>query len=492
MKLNILAGAALVALLVHAPASAQRAPSAHVRCDGMPDNVSAGETAARLLGAVTLLGIFAPPPEAPNASLRLAGAEGVTICNTALSGESNDARRAQLILATAIHQIEANQYDAAIATARSAGTDRPAFAASTPYRLSLHLSALEIEALALVGAGRTDEAVAKAIEMADAAPYDVINQLRAQRFVRLTARYGPAEQRFYENLVRLFPAAVIERALARQMAGDFRGGAEDYDLWMRLERSMIGKAGMVSQAHAALIRALAGDHARAEELATEARAALQAEPTSSVAPAATEILDLYQIWKNAHEGRMADARLLFANRAAWLRPSPAAISAIAQQLREGLPASAATGTLAGDPLRFRTELLERRLREINDGKNRFATVRAFHGQADFDRFGGNVWRSGRSRYFTREDNVRMHARLINVTRDGIGAPAGYALLLHAALTAQAEGKRTFMMMPLQSSVAFGWVRLGNAEDENMIAPMSLDTARVIADLGPLIPRPARR
>lgn len=492
MKLNVLAGAALAALLVHAPASAQRAPSAHIRCDGLPDNVTAGETAARLLGAVTLLGLFAPAHETPNAAMRLAGAEGVTICNTALSGESNDARRAQLILATAIHQIESNQYDAAIATARSADSDRPAFAASAPYRLSLHLSALEIEALALVGAGRTDEAVAKALEMADAAPYDVVNQLRAQRFVRLTARYGPAEQRFYDNLVRLFPAAVIERALARQMAGDFRGGAEDYDLWMRLERSTIGRAGMVSSAHAALIRAVAGDVARAEELATEARTALQAEPTSSVAPVATEILDLYQIWKNAHDGRMADARLLFANRAAWLRPSPAAVSAIAQMLREGAPAEAVTGTLAGDPQRFRTELLERRLREMNDGKSRFATIRAFHGQADYDRFGGNVWRSGRSRYFSREDTERMHARLINVTRDGGGVPAGYALLLHAALTAQAEGKSAFMMMPLQSSVAFGWIRFGDPAAEDMIAPMSLDPARVIADLSPLIPRPAQR
>src|SRR5207342_1870571 len=51
--------------------------SAYVQCDGQPDNVTDGETAARLLGAVTLLGLFAPPHESPDASKRKFAAEGV-------------------------------------------------------------------------------------------------------------------------------------------------------------------------------------------------------------------------------------------------------------------------------------------------------------------------------------------------------------------------------------------------------------------------------
>jgi hypothetical protein len=492
MKLNALAGAALAAMLIHAPARAERAPSAHIRCDGLPDNVTAGETAARLIGAVTLLGLFAPAHEAPNSSLRLAGAEGIAICNEALARESNDTRRAQLILATAIHNIEAGQYDSAIAAARLADTDRPAFAATAPYRYSLHLSAIEIEALALLGAGRTDSAVAKAMEMAEAAPYDVVTQLRAQRFVRLTARFGPAEERFYANLVRLFPAAVLDRAFARQMAGDFHGAAEDQDLWMRLERTMIGKVDMASLAQAALARALAGDAARADELAGQAREALQAEPGSAVAQSATELLDLYQIWKHAHDGRMVDARLLFASRAAWLRVPIPAVAEVARLLRAGAAPADLTGGLARDPAAYRAELLERRLHELSDAKNYYASLRGFYPQASYDRFGGNVWRSGSSRYFANADNPGLHARLINTARDGAGTPAGYALLLHSALAARAEGKSAFMIMPAQSSVATAWVRFGNPGEETMIEPMTFDTARVIADLGPLIPRPAAR
>ncbi len=54
----------------------------------------------------------------------------------------------------------------------------------------------------------------------------------------------------------------------------------------------------------------------------------------------------------------------------------------------------------------------------------------------FDRFGVNVWNGGDSRYFSRGDDVKLHARAITVARDGGGIPANYALLLHAALTAR--------------------------------------------------------
>lgn len=491
MKQRYLAAAAL-ALAIHAPAYADRPPSAHIQCDGQPDDVTAGETAARLIGAVTLLGIFAPPHESANLSLRRSGAEGVAICNDALSRESNDARRAQLILATAIHELEANHADAAIADARRVATDRPAFAATTPFRTSFRISALEIEAQALLAAGRTDDAIAKALEMAAAAPYDILAQLRAERYVRISPRFGEAEQAFYANLVRVYPSAILQRALQRQMAGDFRGGAEDYETWMGLERSLIGHPDMASQAQTALTQALAGNFARAEELAAQARDAIQGEPGSTLAAPTAEVLDLYQIWKNVHEGRAADARTLFANRSAWLRPVAPTVAEVARLLQQGAPASALTGSLSGDPSRFRTAMMDRRRRELAEDRNPYAAIRPFYNQASFDRFGANVWNSGDSRYFARGDDVKMHARSITVARDGSGIPANYALLLHAALTARTQNKRAFMLMPAQSNVAAGLVRFGDPGDEAMIGAMSFDTDRVIADLAPIIPRPAPR
>lgn len=57
--------AAAVAMLgTSAPALAQArrtGPSDYLKCDGQPNNMTAGESIGRLIGAVTLLGIFAPP-----------------------------------------------------------------------------------------------------------------------------------------------------------------------------------------------------------------------------------------------------------------------------------------------------------------------------------------------------------------------------------------------------------------------------------------------
>jgi hypothetical protein len=459
----------------------------------MPDNVTAGETAARLLGAVTLLGLFAPAHETPDASRRLTGAEGVAICAEALQRESNDIRRAQLILGSALHRIEAGNYDAAIEEARRAVTDRPAFAATGPFQRSLRLGAIEIEALALLGAGRLEEARTRAFELAAAAPYDLPASARAWRYVQLSTEFGPREQAFYANLIRLFPAALFERALAREPAGDFRGAAADCDLWIDLERTVESdQVGMTIRAHGAIAHALAGNVARAEALAEEARTALRAHPESTAAATTTELLDFYNVWKVAHDGRVAEARLLFANRTSWLRPSPGAVSEVARLLQRGAPADSLTGALAGNPERFRTELIERRRAALLDDKNRFTAIPAFQGQGAYDRFAANVWRTDRSRYFTREDNARARARYISVARDGWGTPAGYAVLLHAALTAQAEGKTAFMLMPARNSLTATLVRFGNAGDANMIGPMTFEASRVIADLGPVIPRPARR
>lgn len=494
MKLVFLAGAALAATFVAAaPARAERTPSAQIRCDGLPDNVTAGETAARLLGAVTLLGVFAPAHETPDASRRLNGEDGIAICAEALRIESNDIRRAQLILGGAIHQIEAGHYDAAITEARRVSTDRPAFVATGPFQRSLRLGAMEIEALALLGAGRLEEARAKAFDMAAAAPYDLAISARVWRFAQLTGNFGAREQAFYDNLIRLFPAALFERAMARELAGDFRGAAADCDLWIELERTVESdQVGMTIRAHGAIAHALAGNAARAEVLAEEARTALRANPESSSATTTTELLDFYTVWKTAHDGRAADARLLFSSRTTWLRPSPGAVTEVARLLQQGVAADSLTGALAGNPERFRTELLERRRRELLDDKNRFAAIPAFQAQGAYDRFAANVWRTDRSRYFLRDDNARIHARYLSVARDGWGTPAGYAVLLHAALTARAQGKTAFMLLPARNTLAGTFVRFGNSGDPNMIGPMTFEAARVITDLSPVIPQPARR
>ena len=520
---RLLAGALCAGSIIAAatPALAQQrgGPSLHVQCDGHPDNVSGGETAARLLGAVTLLGIFAPPPEQSDLSARLHGAEGVRVCTDLLTRETQDVRRAQLRLANAIHHIEARDYENAIAQARMVATERPALGQTRAFQLSLALSALELEAQALLGLGRTREAADKAMEMAAAAPYDLVNNLRALFYVQLTGEHGAAEQRYYANLIRLYPAAVLERSNARQMAGDFAGAADDLELWMALTDPLLEEPNMGSLAQAALTRALAGDMLRAEPLAERARNALRDKPEDRVAQATGEMLDLYQILATARGGNPAQARVLFAGRTQWLRPSAGAVSAVARELREGAPESELIGSLAGDPARFRTERLaslrdrvieragadEDAAQEEGEGaasdtaptktarptSQLFAAIRPHWTDRQLTAFAANTWRTERSRYFAREENERLRARLVNVGRDGYGVPAGYALLLHSAVMARAEGNTSFMILPAQLNLGSQFVRTGNPGAE-MPEAMTFDAEQVIADLAPLIPQPVRR
>jgi hypothetical protein len=241
-----------------------------------------------------------------------------------------------------------------------------------------------------------------------------------------------------------------------------------------------------------MANALAGDAESAEQFARQAREAMAAEPESAGVSIASEILDLYQIWKTAKEGRVADARLLFGARTTWLRPTAPSVSEVARLLQEGAQPDQLPGSLAGASAHWVDELLARRLADINEDKDQFDAVRAFFPQANYDRFAANVWRSGRSRYFARADDERVRGRFITVSRDGYGTPAGYAMLLHAALTAQREGKTSFMLMSPQVGLGRNVVRFGNEGDEQLIAPMALDAGQVIADLGPLIAQPQPR
>ena len=49
-----------------------------------------------------------------------------------------------------------------------------------------------------------------------------------------------------------------------------------------------------------------------------------------------------------------------------------------------------------------------------------------------------------------------------------------------------------MLIPLRPQVGENWVRIGNADDPDLIAPLAMDAAQVVADLRPLIPPPVRR
>jgi hypothetical protein len=163
-----------------------KGPSNYVLCDGNPNNMSAGESAARLLGAITLLALFAPPPEAADASARKMGKDGVDACNKILLGEKtegNQARRIELIMARALHQIEAKDYDAALADVAQARKESAAggYPNDPYYRRSTWLGMDQIESAALIRLGKSDEAVTAALRQFDGTKnqYLVLAQMKS-------------------------------------------------------------------------------------------------------------------------------------------------------------------------------------------------------------------------------------------------------------------------------------------------------------------------
>lgn len=137
--------------------------SHYLQCDGNPNNMSAGEGIARFIGAVTLLGLFAPAVEQPSPAARLFGERGIAACSQLIDGpgrESSVVRRLPLILARALHRIEAGDYRAAILDVALARKEADvAGLATNPYfARSLGISFDMIEAEALFAAGDVDAA----------------------------------------------------------------------------------------------------------------------------------------------------------------------------------------------------------------------------------------------------------------------------------------------------------------------------------------------
>ena len=128
-------------------------------------------TTRRALPSLLVVSLFAlsplaaqTPPEAADASKRKFGAEGVTACTGILEGEKaegNARRRIPLILARALHRIEAKDYDAAIAdVALARGEAGTAGLTADPYfNRSMGLSFDQVEAAALVRKGQVADAM---------------------------------------------------------------------------------------------------------------------------------------------------------------------------------------------------------------------------------------------------------------------------------------------------------------------------------------------
>jgi hypothetical protein len=486
--------------------AADKPASAHVQCDGQPNNVTSGETAARIIGAVTLLGLFAPAPEAPDASKRKFGEAGVAVCTSLIEGEKaegNASRRLGLILGRAIHQIEAKNYQAAIddiaiarREAKAGGMlDNPYFVRSRARSFDL------IESAALLRMGRVEDARAAGLRGAELYQYSLFDLLSLPTYAALVPALSEEEDRVLSWQARLIPPAALVRANRLDQVGRFAESARLRDAYVEYDTEHSPElTSSTALASAALAHALAGDLEKAAERAKAARANVEkrkadGKPETDTAEFVA-LMDLYNIVETAAKGDIKAARRLFAARSQWIGPSLGSVSEVNRRLRQGAAADELIGGLAKTPEELFKEQAETSrtaiLAKDSDNKTLFYLARGLRDASVYESFSKNVWRTDKSKMIlkTKADpaKYKMESMYLPLT-DPSAAMDAY--VLHAALTAKARGHGGFVFTPILSgAITAGSFRTGNLGEKGFPADLFIDAADVIAKLSPVIPDPA--
>ncbi len=489
------------AALQPAAAAAQDGPSAYLRCDGQPNNMTDGESFARFVGAITLLGLFAPSPEAPNPAARQFGDAGVAACTSILEGENaegNPVRRVPLFLGRALHRIEAKDYDGAIADVNLARAEAGAAGlVGNPYfDRSMGLSFNNIEAMALLRLGRPEEARAISLGAALAAPYSFLPSIYADDFFEFQDELSPEAEQRMEMASRITPTTLGELAGRLDRVGRFADSAARQEAllsFMETDDDETPRRGALN-ARAAVTHALAGNWERARERAARARAALELPPPApgktGEDPAPTsELLDLLGILEIANAGDLARARLQFGARSRWNTPSFGVLVEVNRRLREGAAPEELTGLLAQSPENMiserRDEALARREQEDGDNRTLWRMVVPYASIEDFEDRASDTHRLENSRMMSgTADTSGFHL----VFASGNPITAIDSIMLHTALQARSRGKEGFtMFLVLDRGLARAFVRFVNRDEDTSGGMLFMPAEPVIAELSQVIP-----
>lgn len=500
------AALSLVAVPAAAAAQSEKPGSAYVQCDGQPDNVTDGETAARLLGAVTLLGIFAPPHEAADASKRKFGADGVAACTSLLTGErqeGNAKRRLGLILGRAIHQIEAKNYQAAIDDVALARREAQAAGfLNDPYFLRSRARAFdEIESAALLRMGRAEEAREASLRNVAPTRYSFVPLFSMPTYGEFIATPSGSEQQVNEWRVRLAPPIASSSANRLDLARRFGDSARLRDALVEFDTEQSPELNSsVLIARAAVAHALAGNLAVAAEKAKAARANAETrkrdgKPESDGAEL-VELLDLYTIIDTARTDPKA-ARRLFAARSQWLSASLGSVLEVNRRLREGAAAEELIGGLAQEPdTLWKGHVEESRaalLAKDADNKTLFGMIPGERSARAYDAVAKSVWRTDKSKIVITSkklDPAKQRMELMFLYGvDPVVALDAY--VLHAALIARSRGHQGFVFSPLLTEkLLAASFRTGNRGDKGFPPELFIDANDAIANLSTVIRDPA--
>ena len=524
---NILAAAVLAATMVAAPAAEaqkltreerkaaaeerKKMGSLYLRCDGEPNNMTGGESFARLLGAVTLLGIFAPSPETPDPSKRLFAEDGVDACSQLIDGEKaegNAVRRVPLILARALHQIEAKNYEAALLDVDKARDEAAAAELlGNPYfDRSMGLSFSNIEAEARLRLGDAVGANNASLTALENIKYSFVPSIVVRDYTEYVRELTPAAESKHAANAKMLPFLLSSYASKLEETGRFSEAAEKREgLITMLEGLDLEQKDSVYYARAALSHALAGQWEKATERSDFARFNMNNRRAEGVpednAARVVEILDLFSIVEQANNGDMAAARRLFAGRSQWVEPSFGAVMETNKRLREGAEEADLIGPLAKTPEEMwqsrYDDLLAVKLQKDTDNDTLFNLIQPYAKVKEFESRTKRTWRTNKSKMMSKEADDEGQWRIF---ASGNIYTAIDSIMLHAALQAKARGKEGFTMMvvlPSTSNVTYyyqivtvGFTRFVNPGEEGADAALYIPAQEVIDELSSVIPSPA--
>lgn len=512
LALSLAAGPSVSAAGDAAPAPAKKANgSVFVRCDGQPAHMSGGELVFDLLAITATGGIvggLVGGPEMADNSKKLKADEAVQACDAAIQSESNPTRRTQLSLARAIHLVEAERLEDALAAAKAAPEQMGDKGSDIGFRHSLGLSVLELQAAILLKMGRPADAEAMALTMVQASPWDVVNYVRASRYVGLTAEMTPAKIAYYERFQRLMPQSLGRRSVARQWSGDWLGSAHDLEKLVAAYNAF-AKPGKeepeppILTARRSVAYLLGGDMAQSNELAANARAGADkmvasGEALGDGAAAASqteELLDFQAIGRLLAEGQAKQARARFAARGRWLAPTPAAVALLTEKLRAGAAPEELTGALARDPSALRAEALAAQAQALRDANDKegalFAVILAPHTAGDYAALSKLVWKGDKSPLIARKKpkDDYVGEMLWGYSQAYYGTVLGEAMLLNCAIEAKARGAAGCQLAPTRKKLYATFAILGSPGDKGIDPDLLLNADEVIAGLSPAMPRP---
>jgi hypothetical protein len=500
-------GLLILPVQLNAQVAAEKPGSAYLQCDGQPNNVTSGETAARLIGAVTLLGLFAPPQESADASKRKFGAEGVRVCTTLIDSEKregNASRRIGLILGRAIHQIEARNYEAAIADAGMARREAEAAGLTNDifFMRSRGRAFAEIEAAALLRMGQAEKA--REAAMHDVAPleYSLFGLFTAPTFDNYVAAPSEASDKVNYWRSRLWPALTLVRADTFDMAGRFADSARVRDAYLDYDAEQTPELNSsVAIAQSAIAHALAGNAAVAAERARAAKAnadkrKADGHPESDAAEFVA-LMDLYSIIDGMRSGDAKTARRLFAARSEWVGPSLGSVIEVNRRLRDGAAPDELIGGLARDASQLWKEKAEaskaEALAKDSNNKTLFGLVPGVRNTSGYYAVSKSVWRTDKSRIIlkTKSDPAKNKMELLYLPMVD-PAIAMDAYVLHAALVAKSRGHQGFVFSPIVTdNIIAASFRSGNRGQKGFADDLFVDADDVIGKLGQLIPSPER-